>query len=131
MTHQVGTADAGTDSVAWAQALDEDDLWEGELTSLTLEGDSVLLVRLPDDNIRAYQGMCPHQEIELVDGEYDQDDFVLICPGHSWEFDLRDGAGVNPSNCRLFSFPTKVEDGVIYVGIPQDGQRHYNRGASD
>ena len=124
-------SDTGTDALTWVRALDEEDLWEGELTSMTVLDDSVLLVRLPGDEIKAYQGMCPHQEVELVDGDYDQDDFILTCPGHSWEFDVRDGAGVNPTTCRLFAFPTKVEDGAIYIGIPQDGQRHYNRGASD
>ncbi len=46
---------------------------------------------------------------------------VLTCSGHHWEFDPRTGKGINPSECRLCSFPVQIEGEAIRVGIPQDG----------
>jgi len=50
-----------------------------------------------------------------------------VCAGHSWEFDLRRGEGINPKGCQLFEFDVRVCEGAIEVAIPQDGRRHYNR----
>jgi toluene monooxygenase system ferredoxin subunit len=104
-----------------------DDLWEGDLLDVEVEGEQVLLAHLDGGEIKAYQGMCPHQEILLADGKWDADRSVLLCGGHNWEFDLTNGHGLNPTGCRLFEFPVKVDGEEILVGIPQDGERHHNR----
>lgn len=114
-------------AVAWKKAADEDELWEGDILDVELDGEQVLLASVPGEPIRAYQGICPHQEVLLGDGHFDEDTGVLVCAGHSWEFDLRCGEGINPKGCRLFEFEVRVRAGAIEVAIPQDGKRHYNR----
>ncbi|MFN8194817.1 MAG: Rieske 2Fe-2S domain-containing protein [Nocardioidaceae bacterium] len=116
-----------TADLRWLPAVAEDDLWEGDLLDVELDDDQVLLVHLDGGPIKAYQGMCPHQEVLLADGTWDPDTGKLECPGHRWEFDLTSGAGLNPLGCRLFEFPVRVQDGKVEVGIPQDGERHYHR----
>jgi toluene monooxygenase system ferredoxin subunit len=113
--------------VRWHDAGSLDELWEGELIGLELAGEPVLLVHLLGGEVVAYQGICPHQEQALADGDWDTDTAVLTCSGHHWEFDLRTGAGINPADCRLYGYPVNVDGSAIRVGIPQDGERHYNR----
>jgi toluene monooxygenase system ferredoxin subunit len=116
-----------TVDIRWVKAADADDLWEGDILDVEVEGEQVLLVHAFDNPVKAYQGMCPHQEILLADGTFDPDTNRLLCPGHNWEFDLADGSGVNPMGCQLYEFAVKVEGDEIVVGIPRDGARHHNR----
>ena len=120
-----------TVDIRWVKAADADDLWEGDILDVEVEGEQVLLVHAFDTPVKAFQGMCPHQEILLADGKFDPDTNRLMCPGHNWEFDLADGSGVNPQGCQLYEFAVKVEDDEIVVGIPQDGARHHNRFETD
>ena len=120
-----------TVDIRWVKAADADDLWEGDILDVEVEGEQVLLVHAFDTPVKAFQGMCPHQEILLADGKFDPDTNRLLCPGHNWEFDLADGSGVNPQGCQLYEFAVKVDDDEIVVGIPQDGARHHNRFETD
>lgn len=113
--------------VRWFDVVEAAELWEGELADFGVEGEEVILAHLIGGEIKAFQGMCPHQEITLADGEWDADTCELTCAGHSWQFDLRNGKGINPGGCQLYSYPVRVVDAKIQVGIPQDGQQHYNR----
>lgn len=114
-------------TLKWVEAVNLDDFWEGEIIDLEVEGDEVLLVHLEGQVIKAFQGMCPHQEVLLADGVFDQETGKITCGGHAWEFDLTTGNGINPAGCVLFEFPVRIHEGDVLIGIPQDGQRHYNR----
>ena len=113
--------------VDWHRVADLGEFWEGELHDAEVGEDQVLLVHLPGAQIKAYQGLCPHQEVLLVDGEWDEDAGTLMCSGHRWEFDLRTGRGINPADCRLYEYPVRIDADSVLVGIPRDGQRHYLR----
>lgn len=113
--------------VLWVKAADAEELWEGDLLDIEVDGEEILLVHMLGGPVKAYQGMCPHQEILLADGEWDADTNRLLCSGHRWEFDLTTGAGTNPAGCQLYEYQVKVEDGEIILGVPQDGKRHHNR----
>ncbi|GAA0667555.1 hypothetical protein GCM10009535_54290 [Streptomyces thermocarboxydovorans] len=116
-----------TSQIRWVNAVDRDELWEGDILDVEVEGEQVLLVHLSGGDVKAYQGMCPHQEVLLADGEWDEDSAVLLCGGHKWEFDMKTGAGLNPTGCQLYEYPIRVTENQVEVGIPQDGQRHHNR----
>jgi toluene monooxygenase system ferredoxin subunit len=104
--------------IRWAVAATRDDLWEGDVLDVEVEGEQVLLVHLDGGPVKAYQGMCPHQEVLLADGDWNPDTNVLLCGGHKWEFDLTTGAGLNPTDCRLAEYPVQVVADEIRVGIP-------------
>ncbi len=89
----------------WVDAADLGELWEGDVLDVEVAGEHVLLVRLLGGEVRAYQGLCPHQEMLLADGDFDADSGVLVCMGHLWEFDLRAGAGINPYQRLSSSIP--------------------------
>lgn len=110
-------------TLTWVEASPLDEVWEGEAIDVDIDGKEVLLVRRPGGEVVAYQGICPHQEYSLVEGSIDEDCTNLICPAHEYEFDLRDGKGINPSNCELYAYETKVEDDVIFVGYHEGDER--------
>lgn len=93
-----------------------DDVWEGEMASFnTANGTMVLLVVLEGGEVKAYQGHCPHQEIELAEGTLDGTE--LTCSAHLWQFDLTTGEGINPASCRLSEYATRVEGDDIFVDV--------------
>ncbi|MDA8309369.1 MAG: Rieske 2Fe-2S domain-containing protein [Actinomycetota bacterium] len=113
--------------LVWYRAVAAEEFWEGDILDVEVGGEQVLLVSAIGEPIRAFQGICPHQEILLVDGSWDEDRGTLVCAGHAWEFDLQRGIGINPAGCALYEFPVRIAADAIEVGVPQDGERHYRR----
>jgi toluene monooxygenase system ferredoxin subunit len=90
-----------------------DDLWEGDMTAVTVDDTSVLLVNV-DGEVRAYENRCPHQAAALAEGDFDG--VTITCIRHLWQFDADTGCGVNPATARLTPYPCQVaEDGTILV----------------
>lgn len=90
-----------------------DDLWEGEMESFEVGDKEVLVVHLDGGEIIATQAICPHQQIELVEGELEKT--TLTCKAHLWQFDLTSCEGINPSHARLARYPVKIEDDEVYI----------------
>lgn len=90
-----------------------DDVWEGEMECYEVDGQEVLLVGLEGGDVKAYQAVCPHQDIPLVEGKFDGK--KLICRAHQWVFDACTGVGINPGDCRLASYPIRIEGDLVYV----------------
>ena len=95
-----------------------DELWEGEMIALELEGHAVLLVNVRG-NIRAYADFCPHLRTRLSQGCLQRN--VLTCSTHGWAFDMNTGRGINPQTVCLEAFAVKVEDGDILIDPDSGG----------
>jgi len=91
-----------------------DELWDGEMTVLKIEGHVVLLVNV-DGGIHAYADSCPHLGTRLSQGSLQRN--VLTCATHGWEFDASTGQGINPKTACLESFAVKVENGDILIDV--------------
>jgi toluene monooxygenase system ferredoxin subunit len=99
----------------WQVAMRADDLWEGEMEGVEVSGEKVLLVNV-DGQVRAYRNRCPHQAWALSEGELDGE--TITCARHLWQFDALTGAGVNPDNTQLVSYPCRLtEDGAVAVDL--------------
>ena len=99
----------------WRTAIEFDEVWEGELVTRQVDGVNVLFVNI-EGEVHAYRDRCPHAGTPLNQGLLEGS--VLTCPTHLWQFDVANaGIGVNPKNCRLTSFPVKVESGKVLVLI--------------
>ena len=90
-----------------------DELWQGEMENFEVGGTEVLMVHLEDGSIHAVQAMCPHQEVELAEG--DLDGAVLTCSMHLWQFDVASGKGVNPSHAEVAKYPVRIEGDDVFV----------------
>ena len=101
--------------MSFQQACTLDDLWEGDMTEAEIDGHVILLVWPEGGEIRAFQGMCPHQDIPLSEGKLTGR--VVMCRAHQWTFDASSGAGIYPGDCKLAEYPVKVEGESILVAI--------------
>jgi toluene monooxygenase system ferredoxin subunit len=99
----------------FVDVIKEGDLWDGEMEAFDVDGDEVLVLKV-DGQVRAYDGICPHQGMSLVQGRLEGR--VLTCFAHEWEFDVLTGQGVNPRNECLTSHDVRVTtDGTVQVRL--------------
>jgi toluene monooxygenase system ferredoxin subunit len=102
-------------TMRWHEAMHIDDLWEGDMAPVEVDGTKVLLVNV-DGDVKAYLNRCPHQAWALDEGDFDGQ--TLTCIRHLWTFDVTDGQGINPDDECLTKFRCEVgEDGVIRVEV--------------
>jgi toluene monooxygenase system ferredoxin subunit len=100
--------------MAFQRVCSVDDVWEGDMQGFSVGGTAVVIVN--DGGVmRAYDGVCPHQDYPLSEGVLEGG--ILTCAMHLWEFDVTTGEGVNPTGCRLKSYASKVEGSDIFVDV--------------
>jgi toluene monooxygenase system ferredoxin subunit len=102
------------DTERWVEATTSDDVWENEMTPVTVSGIDLILMRVAG-TVVAYEDKCPHSGSALSNGFFEGG--VLTCASHLWEFDAASGLGINPKDCRLSGFPANEADGIIYVRL--------------
>ena len=90
-------------------------LGEGEMVPFTVEGHEILLVWPDGSELKAFQGVCPHQNGLLKFGGFNGR--LLTCTLHNWVFDGRTGEGLSPTDCALEEFPLRIEDGWVQVDL--------------
>jgi nitrite reductase/ring-hydroxylating ferredoxin subunit len=114
----------------WLKALMSDALVDEGCQVVKLVEHEILLVKHGGE-VFAVQSTCPHLGGHLKDGKITPDGHI-VCPLHHSEFDLRTGGiiawapwppGVGPllgairEKKPLSVFPTKLEDGAIWVSM--------------
>ncbi len=83
--------------------------------ALRIDDQQVCVVRL-EDGIFAINDVCTHEYALLSDGYYE--DGKLECPLHQACFEIRTGKALNePADVDVARYPTKVEDGVVFVEV--------------
>ncbi|HEY8856084.1 MAG TPA: Rieske 2Fe-2S domain-containing protein [Rugosibacter sp.] len=80
---------------------------------VTSHGSPVIVVRNTLDEIKVYQGLCPHQRRSLVDGYLSNNQ--LTCAAHMWQFDLQNGKGINGTDYNLASYPIKTDGDQLLI----------------
>jgi toluene monooxygenase system ferredoxin subunit len=97
-----------------------EDVWSGEMESFDV-GDREVLILNVEGQLHAYDGICPHQSMPLIDGRFEGN--VLTCRAHEWSFDACTGQGINPKAECLRRYPLQILDGKVFVAIePNDEQ---------
>jgi 3-phenylpropionate/trans-cinnamate dioxygenase ferredoxin subunit len=68
-----------------------------------------------ENNIYALSARCPHAGGDLTTGWCK--DGKLVCPVHRYSFDLKTGKGSEGQNDFIESYPVKIRNNEIYIGI--------------
>ncbi len=91
----------------------------GEGRSFAAFGQRIAVFRTRAGQVFATQAECPHRAGPLADGLIGGT--TLICPLHSWKFDLASGTPLL-GDCALKTFPVRVnESGQIILSADQAG----------
>jgi len=107
--------------IAWLFAMPDAELWEGEMLGVRLAETDLLLVKLGEARVHAYEDRCPHAGARLSEGMLSGT--TLRCRAHHWDFDVRTGEGINPRNCKLTRIPVRVEGGAVLVQLRSPGDK--------
>lgn len=78
----------------------------------------VAVFRLGDE-YHTIQNYCPHAGGFLGLGTVKND--CVRCPRHGWKFDIRTGECITNPRYEVRRYVTKIEDGWVWVGVPDDG----------
>ncbi len=93
------------------------DVSEEDVMGVFIGGEEIALYNV-EGEIFATHGICTHENVGLADGFVDGD--LIECPLHSACFEIKTGKAVNPpAEVDLKTYPVKVEDDTIYVGVEQ------------
>jgi 3-phenylpropionate/trans-cinnamate dioxygenase ferredoxin component len=112
------TALSRAEAPRYARVLHGDELRDGELIPIVIDGIPVVLVRHAG-SFFAVQNNCTHQDFPLTEAGFDPRDGVLVCAWHGGCFDVRSGAAVVPPATEpVETFPVRVSaDGWIEIGM--------------
>lgn len=71
-----------------------------------------------DEGVTAVSNICPHSGGALGEGLLTDGD--IVCPLHFWRFKLDSGRSVRPQGYWIKRFPVKLENGWIYLDLPEE-----------
>ncbi len=76
---------------------------------------SIAIFRLRDGGLYAVQAECPHEAGPLAEGV--TGGCTVICPLHSWKFNLATGACLNDASHCLRTYPVREEGGWLVLTV--------------
>lgn len=76
----------------------------------------VCVVVSPDDTPAVLLDRCPHRDIRLSGGIVSEGE--LVCPGHFWRFDTRDGTRTDIAGEGARVHESRVVDGWVEALVP-------------
>ncbi len=112
------------------------DIKDGERRIVSVRGRTYGVFNV-GGTFHALLNRCPHQGAPLCTGplvmrieaqapgrvRFDEEELLLQCPWHGWEFDLATGRSrVDPDNARVRAYRTEIESGDELARRVADGQ---------
>jgi nitrite reductase (NADH) small subunit len=79
----------------------------------------IAVFRTASDAVFALKDECPHRKGPLSQGIVH--DTTVTCPLHNWKIDLASGNAKGPDQGCTRSYPVKVENGQVYLGLIEQG----------
>lgn len=102
-------------NMTWHEFDNLDAITADSVTSQSI-GEALVSVALINGEYYAFDTMCSHAKISMAEGPLCG--FEIECPAHGARFDVRDGsAKCLPATRAIATYPTKVEDGALYVEL--------------
>lgn len=113
----------------------EEELQPGDRKVIQVEGREIGVFNTDSEYV-AYSNWCAHQSGPLCEGnitgtyeasfdsesleyelEWCDEEKIINCPWHGWEYDIEDGSCLSRQKIKLPSYPVTVEDGDIVVNV--------------
>jgi nitrite reductase/ring-hydroxylating ferredoxin subunit len=108
---------SGAMSMQWVDAGARSALQAGGMKEVAA-GEAALLLYDLAGTVFATDAVCPHHAAWLSEGSIEGD--LINCPRHQGQFHIPTGAWRRGPTCPdLKIYPVRVEDGRIYVGMPE------------
>jgi nitrite reductase (NADH) small subunit len=86
----------------------------GQVAEAEVEGVAICLANV-NGELSALDNVCPHRQGPLGEGWLEGN--AVVCPWHSWAFDVKTGLGEFPTNARVDVIPLRVEGEDVLVEI--------------
>lgn len=100
----------------------------GEGQTFLVDDQEIAVFRTRDDVVYATQARCPHKAGLLADGMIG--DGKVICPMHSYKFDLATGTPLGNACSSLRTYRTELTaEGRVLVWMVQAADRDWDGGA--
>jgi nitrite reductase (NADH) small subunit len=110
-------------AITWFRACLEDDLPSNGGACVKYGNDQIALFHFTRRNEwYATQNQCPHRkQMALSRGMIGSlgDEPKVACPFHKKTFSLISGECLNGGECSIKTYPVKVENGYVYIGIEE------------
>ena len=103
-----------TESINWIKGPAVDTFAANSVRMVADGGDGIVVIHF-NGEFTAFLNSCLHQGLPIHAGDLDPSG-VLLCPWHNWCYDVKDGACLTASGAYLDQFPTRIEDGHVWVG---------------
>ncbi|HEX2027848.1 MAG TPA: Rieske (2Fe-2S) protein [Nitriliruptorales bacterium] len=104
----------------WVRAAAAADVSGERFVPVEVAGHRLLLGRLADGRVVAFNAACPHQGQPMDRGEVVGG--TIVCPHHRYGYDARTGANVAPpapAGLRLPVYAVEQREGWLWVALPE------------
>jgi 3-phenylpropionate/trans-cinnamate dioxygenase ferredoxin subunit len=99
----------------WVRVASTDEVLPDQPFFVALEDDDIALY-LVGGEYYATDDLCSHAEASLAEG--DLNGFIIHCPRHGGQFDIRTGQATHfPAYAPIRRFPVRVDGRDIYIEI--------------
>jgi 3-phenylpropionate/trans-cinnamate dioxygenase ferredoxin component len=72
-----------------------------------------------EGELLAIEDHCSHDDGPLAEGDWEEDECIVVCPRHGSRFDIRSGRPLSlPAYEPVDTYPVHVVDGVVRVVVP-------------
>lgn len=111
------------DTLVWHLACSEADIPENGGACALIEGEQIAIYNFKRrSEWFATQNLCPHrQQMALSRGMIgstgEEQEPKVACPFHKKTFSLKTGACLSGDDYQIQTYPVKVENGMVYVGL--------------
>jgi nitrite reductase (NADH) small subunit len=89
-----------------------------------VEGVAVCLANV-NGELSALGNVCPHRQGPLGQGWMEGG--AVVCPWHSWMFDVKTGVAAAPDKGLVEVFPLRIEGGDVLVELQEEESRVEHR----
>lgn len=119
-----------TQNIIWFKACRTNDVPQNGGVCVKYKHEQIALYHFTRrDEWYATQNLCPHRrQMVLSRGMIGSQagEPKVACPFHKKTFSMVDGRCMNDDECdSIKTYPVKVENGVVFIGIDEEGDEDY------